>query len=245
MSGHSKWATIKRQKGANDMRRALIFTKLASAISIAVRQGGGVTDPDGNFRLRLAIESARGANMPKENIERAIERAAGKQDSDLEEVVYEGCGPGGFSVIVEAFTDKKQRTVAEVKNAFDKNGGSMGAQGCVMYQFEKKGLIVVEKGDKSIDDVFMIAADSGADDVEEAQEEFLIYTKPEQMAAVRVVLLNSGLSIKLAEFMYKPTVLFSLSDKSSIERSLAFIEKMEDISDVQKVYVNFDIPDTI
>ena len=243
MSGHSKWATIKRQKGANDMKRALIFTKLASAISIAVSQGGGVADPDGNFRLRLAVEAARAANMPKENIERAIARAAGKQDSDLEEVVYEGFGPGGFSVIVEAFTDKKQRTVAEVKNAFDKNGGSMGAQGCVMYQFEKKGLIVVEKKGKLLEDVFMIAADSGADDVEEAGEEFLVYTKPEDLAKVRSVLLTGGLSLKAAEFMYKPTVLFPISDKSSVEKAIAFVEKMEDVSDVQKVYVNFDIPE--
>jgi YebC/PmpR family DNA-binding regulatory protein len=243
MSGHSKWATIKRQKGANDMKRALIFTKLASAISIAVRAGGGVADPEGNFRLRLAVEAARAANMPKENIERAITRAASRQDSNLEEVVYEGFGPGGFSVIVEAFTDKKQRTVAEVKNAFDKNGGSMGSQGSVMYQFEKKGLIVVEKGDKSLDDVFMIAADSGADDVGEEGDEFLVYTKPEDLAKVRSALLTGGLSIKTAELMYEPTVLSQLPDKQGMEKALAFIEKIEDVSDVQKVYVNFDIPE--
>lgn len=243
MSGHSKWATIKRQKGANDQKRAQVFTKLASAISIAVKQGGGVLDPDGNFRLRLAVEAARAANMPKENIERAIARSAGKQDSNLEEVVYEGFGPGGFSVIVEAFTDKKQRTVAEVKNAFDKNGGSMGAQGCVMYQFEKKGLIVVEKQGKSLDEVFMIAADAGADDVAEEGEEFWVYTKPEDLAKVRTALLASGLSLKTAEFMYKPTVLFPISDKDAVEKAFSFIEKLEDVGDVQNVYVNLDVPE--
>ncbi len=241
MSGHSKWATIKRQKGANDMKRALIFTKLASAISIAVKQGGGVADPDGNFRLRLAIEAARAANMPKDNIERAVARAVGKQDSNLEEVVYEGFGPGGFSVIVEAFTDKKHRTVAEVKNAFDKNGGSMGSQGCVMYQFEKKGLVVVERQDKSLDDIFMIVADSVADDVEEVGGEFLVYTKPDNLANLRSYLLTHGFSIKTAELMYKPTVLFPLSDKLSAEKAIAFLEKIEDVSDVQRVYSNFDI----
>src|SRR5664279_1489145 len=145
MSGHSKWKTIKRQKGANDQKRGQIFTKLSNAISIAVREGGGVADPESNFRLRLAIEAARSANMPKENIERAIERAANKQGSGLEEAVYEGFGPGGFSVIVEAFTDNKQRTVAEVKNIFNKNGGNIGSQGSVMYQFDKKGMVMVDK----------------------------------------------------------------------------------------------------
>ena len=222
------------------MKRAQIFTKLTSAITIAVKQGGGVADTEGNFRLRLAVESARAANMPKENIERAIARAAGKQDSNLEEVVYEGFGPGGFSVIVEAFTDKKQRTVAEVKNAFDKNGGSMGSQGCVMYQFEKKGLIVVERQDKSLDDVFMIAADSGADDVEDEGREFLIFTKPENLAKVRSSLLSGGFLLKTAELIYKPTVFSPLSDKSSLEKALAFLEKLEEVSDVQRVYANFD-----
>src|SRR5436190_1731716 len=145
MSGHSKWATIKRQKGANDIKRGQLFTKLSKAITIAVRQGGGVGDPDSNFRLRLAVEAARTANMPKENIERAIARASGKQDNDLEEGLYEGFGPGGFSVIVESLSDNKQRTVSEVKNVFEKNGGNIGSQGSVQYQFDKKGMITVDK----------------------------------------------------------------------------------------------------
>ena len=177
MSGHSKWATIKRQKGANDVKRGQLFTKLSKAVAIAVVQGGGVADPESNFRLRLAVEAARAANMPKENIERAIQRASAKQDAHLEEIMYEGFGPGGFSVIVETFTDNKQRTVSEVKNIFNKNGGNMGAQGSVIYQFEKKGALTVEKSGKSLDEIFKLAAEAGAEDVEVADSEVLVYTK--------------------------------------------------------------------
>jgi YebC/PmpR family DNA-binding regulatory protein len=245
MSGHSKWATIKRQKGANDKKRGALFTKLSNAITVAVRQGGGVGDPESNFRLRLAVEAARTANMPKENIERAIERAAGKQANNLEEAVYEGFGPGGFSVIVEAFTDNKQRTVAEVKNVFSKNGGSLGAQGSVMYQFEQKGSIVVGKHGKSLDDVFLIAADAGAEDVEDSDDAVIIYTKPEDLAKVRSALLAAGLEITSAELLFKPTILTPISAKEDAERALAFLEKLEDLDDVQRVFANFDIPDDI
>lgn len=245
MSGHSKWATIKRQKGVKDIKRGQLFTKLSKAITVAVRQGGFVSDPEGNFRLRLAIEAARAANMPKENIERAITRAASKQEVALEEVVYEGFGPGGFSVIVEAFTDNKQRTVAEVKNVFEKNGGTMGTQGSVMYQFERKGLITVAKGGKSFDEVFLIAVDSGAEDVEEAGDEVLIYTKLEDLARVRSFLKGKGITIQNAELIYKPIVLSPIADKMASEKAIAFVEKLEDLSDVQKVYANFDIPDAI
>lgn len=245
MSGHSKWATIKRQKGVKDVKRGQVFTKLSNAITVAVRQGGNVADPEGNFKLRLAVEAARAANMPKENIERAIERAAGKQEANLEEVVYEGFGPGGFSVIVEGFTDNKQRTVAELKNVFEKNGGTMGAQGSVMYQFEHKGLITVEKGGKLFDDIFLVAVDAGAEDVEESGEEALIYTKPEDLAKIRSFLAEKGISIKNAELIYKPTVLFPISDKNTADKAIAFLEKLEDLDDVQKVFANFDIPDSV
>ncbi len=239
MSGHSKWSTIKRQKGVNDAKRGLIFTKFSNAITVAVRQGGHVTDPEGNFRLRLAIEAARSANVPKENIERAIARAVGKQESDLVEVVYEGFGPGGFSVIVEAYTDNIQRTVAEVKNIFAKNGGNMGPQGSVMYQFERKGMLVAEKGDRSLDDIFLLVADSGAEDVEE-EEEIFIYTRPEDMMKIRSFLAGQGIKILSAELIYKPMNLFNISDKSDLASAIAFLEKMEDLSDVQKVFANFD-----
>jgi YebC/PmpR family DNA-binding regulatory protein len=245
MSGHSKWATIKRAKGANDAKRGQLFTKLSKTITLAVQQGGGIADPDSNFHLRLAIETARSANMPKENIERAITRASGKQGVQLEEAVYEGFGPGGFSVVVEALTDNILRTVSEVKMTFNKNGGNMGAQGSVMYQFEKKGIITVAKNGKSLDDIFMIAADNGADDIEDADTEVLLYTKPEDVAKVRDVLNEQGLTIKSAELTLRPIVNSSITDSVAAEKALAFVEKLEDLDDVQKVYANFDIPDEL
>ncbi|MGI8420621.1 MAG: YebC/PmpR family DNA-binding transcriptional regulator [Candidatus Levyibacteriota bacterium] len=245
MSGHSKWATIKRQKGANDTKRGQLFTKLSKTITLAVQQGGGIVDPDSNFRLRLAIESARGANMPKENIERAIVRASGKQGVQLEEAIYEGFGPGGFSVVVEALTDNILRTVSEVKMTFNKNGGNMGAQGSVMYQFEKKGVITLEKKGKSLDDIFVIVVDNGADDIEDADTEVLLYTKPEDVAKVRDALNEQGLSVKTSELTLRPIVNSVIDDKVAAEKALGFIEKLEDLDDVQKVYANFDIPDEL
>jgi YebC/PmpR family DNA-binding regulatory protein len=245
MSGHSKWATIKRQKGANDIKRGQLFTKLSKAITIAVQQGGGVADPESNFRLRLAVEAARNANMPKENIERAIQRAAGKQDANVEEGIYEGFGPGGFSVIVETVTDNRQRTIAEVKSTFDKNGGNIGAQGSVLYQFEKKGIITVAKDGKTLDDVFLIAADSQAEDVEEIDDEFFIYTKPEDLAKARIALAEQGLTIKTAELVWQPSTTTPITDKATAEKALQFVERLDSLDDVQKVYANFDIPDTL
>jgi len=245
MSGHSKWATIKRQKGANDAKRGQLFTKLSKAITITVRQGGGVADPDSNFRLRLAVEAARAANMPKDNIDRAIQRASGKQAETLEEAVYEGFGPGGFSVVVETFTDNKLRTVSEVKNVFNKNGGNMGAQGSVMYQFEKKGVITVEKAGKSLDDIFLIAADSGIDDIEDADENVLLYTKPDDVTKIKDELSKNGLTVNTFELIFKPIVLNGISDKVSAERALSFIDKLESLDDVQRVSANFDIPDEL
>ncbi len=245
MSGHSKWKTIKRQKGVKDAKRGAIFTKHSNAITVAVKQGGNIADPEGNFKLRLAIEAARADNMPKENIDRAITKAAGKEGVNLEEAVYEGFGPGGFSVVVEAFTDNKQRTVAEVKNTFEKNGGTMGAQGSVMYQFERKGVITIAKKEKSSDDIFTIAVDSGAEDVEEAGDEALIYSKPEDLAKVRSYLAGKGITIQNAELVYNPIVLFPITDKIIAEKAVAFLEKLEELEDVQKVFANFDIPDAI
>jgi YebC/PmpR family DNA-binding regulatory protein len=245
MSGHSKWSTIKRQKGLKDAKRGAVFTKLSKAISIAVRQGGGVTDPDGNFRLRLAIEAARSANMPKENIDRAIQKANSKLEADLEEATYEGFGPGGFSVIVETVTDNKIRTVSEVKNIFNKNGGNMGAQGSVMYQFEKKGVVTVDKNSKSLDDIFLVAVDSGAEDIEDADTEVLIYTQPEDVAKARDGLSSQGLTVKTIEHILRPIVINTITDRAQAERAMDFLEKLESLDDVQKVYANFDIPDEL
>jgi YebC/PmpR family DNA-binding regulatory protein len=245
MSGHSKWSTIKRQKGANDAKRGQIFTKLSKAITIAVQQGAGVTDPNSNFKLRLAIEGARAANMPKDNIDRAIQKAIGKQAENLTEVTYEGFGPGGFSVVVEGLTNNILRTVGEVKSIFSKSGGNMGAQGSVMYQFERKGIVTVAKNDKSLDDIFLLAADDGAEDIEDAQEEVFIYTKPEDVAKVRDALSGHGITVKTAELIYRPIVISEIGDKEMAARALAFVEKLEDNEDVQKVYANFDIPDEV
>ncbi len=252
MSGHSKWSTIKRQKGANDAKRAQLFTKLSKGITLAVQQGGGVGDPDSNFKLRLAVESARAANMPKDNIERAIARASGKQEANLEEAKYEGFGPGGFSVIVETLTDNNQRTVAEVKNAFNKNGGNLGNEGSVLYQFERRGVITVSKDPSagsgqghSLDDVFLLAADSGAEDVEDADDHVLVYTKPEDLAKARDGLSSQGLTISEAELIWRPVVITEITDKESAEKALNFVDKLESLDDVQKVYVNFDIPDEL
>jgi YebC/PmpR family DNA-binding regulatory protein len=245
MSGHSKWSTIKRQKGLKDAKRGAVFTKLSKAISIAIRQGGGVTDPNGNFRLRLAIEAARGANMPKENIDRAIQKANSKAEAVLEEATYEGFGPGGYSVIVETVTDNKLRTVSEVKNIFNKNGGSMGAQGSVMYQFEKKGVVTLDKNGKTLDDIFMLAVDSGAEDIEDADTEVMVYTKPEELGKVRDGLALQGLEAKAIELLLRPVVLSPIQDKAAAEKALDFLDKLESLDDVQKVYANFDIPDEL
>ncbi len=245
MSGHSKWSTIKRQKGAADAKRGQLFTKLSKAITIAVGQGGGVTDPNSNPRLRLAVDTARSANMPKDNIDRAIQRAAGKQVNEMEEVVYEGFGPGGFSIIIEAITDNKMRTTPEVKNRIEKLGGRVGTQGSVSYQFAQKGLVSIDKNGHTLDDIFLMSADAGADDIEEAGEEILIYTKPDDLAKVRDSLLQQGLIVKNAEFIRKPLTLVEISDQETAEKAISFIEKLEELDDIQKIYANFDIPDEI
>lgn len=245
MSGHSKWATIKRAKGANDAKRGQLFTKLSKAITLAVSTGGGSADPDMNFKLRLAVEAARAANMPKDNIDRAIQRASGKDQANLEEGMYEGFGPGGFSVIVETLSDNKTRTVAEVKNIFNKNGGSMGNEGSVVYQFEKKGSITVTKDGKTLDDIFLMAADSGAEDVEDAGEEVIVYTQSEDLAKTRSSLIEQGLNVTNAELLWKPVVVSQVTDKDAAEKAMNFLDKLESLDDVQKVYANVDIPDEL
>lgn len=245
MSGHSKWSTIKRQKGANDAKRGQLFTKLSMAITLAVKEGGGVSDPNGNPRLRLAVDAARAANMPKDNIDRAIQRAVGKQGSEVTEVVYEGFGPGGFSVIVEAVTDNKQRTTPIVKNAFEKNGGTIGNPGSVAYQFEQKGQVTVTKNSHSLDDIYLLAADSGAEDVEDAGAEVLIYTSTQDLGKVRDSLSAQGIAIIGAELIRKPTVMTEVADPDMAKKVLTFMERIEELDDVQKVYANFDMPDDL
>lgn len=237
MSGHSKWATIKRQKGANDAKRGALFTKLSKAITIAVGAGGGVADPAQNFRLRLAVEAARAGNMPKENIERAIEKGAGKNGAVLEEVLYEGFGPGGVGIIVEAATDNKNRTTSEVANAFNKNGGNMGAMGSVNYQFKKMGQLLVEKAGKSFDELFLEAADAGAEDVEESEAMAYVYTQPGELAKVRDNLSQKGIAVREMEIVWQPTITVAV-DSETEEKIMNLLEKLEDLDDVQKTYSN-------
>jgi YebC/PmpR family DNA-binding regulatory protein len=240
MSGHSKWSTIKRQKGATDAKRGAAFTKIANAITIAVKQGGGIGDPEQNPRLRLAVETARGANMPKDNIERAIARATSKGAGELSEVTYEGFAPGGVSVLVEAVTDNTNRTTSEIKSLFNKAGASFGQPGSVAYQFEQSGEISLLKNGKSIDDIFMVAAELGAEDVEDRGERAGVYTSVSNLSQVKSGLESQGYRIESAEISRKPKTTIPL-EEGSREKVLDFLSSLEDLDDVQKVYSNIEI----
>lgn len=238
MSGHSKWSQIKRQKGVSDVKRGQTFTKLSNAITLAVKQGGGVVDPNQNFKLRLIIEKARGVNMPKENIERAIKRASGKEANEVSEVLYEGFGPEGAAIIVEAVTDNKLRTTSEVKNIIDKSGGVFGKQGSVSYQFEKVGQISISDfSGKSMDEIFLDAADSGAEDIMQEENRVIVFTKTEDLAKVRDQLLAKNIVIEEASLVWKPTIYKEVSEEDA-EKIAAFIDKLDSLDDVQKVYTN-------
>lgn len=238
MSGHSKWATIKRQKGNNDAKKGVLFTKLSNAITIAVKQGGGISDPDQNFRLRLIIDTARTANMPKENIQRAIDRASGKEGKIFDEVVYEGFGPGGVAIIVEAATDNKNRTTPEVKSTFEKNGGTLGQIGSVAYQFQLIGRITLSKEKKTIDEIFMESADWGADDIEEGESEIYIYAQSGSIGKLRDIFLQNGYEIFATELIRKPTTVIDIQEEETVRKLTTLLGKIEDLEDVQKVYTN-------
>lgn len=240
MSGHSKWDTIKRQKGANDAKRGQLFTKLANAITIAVKQGGGNTDPAFNATLRFAIDKAKGANMPKDSIERAVVKGSGGAGGvELFEVLYEGFAHGGVGLLVEAVTDKKQRTVAEVKNVIEKNGGTMAGQGAVSYLFQKSGEIIVSKSGKSSDDILSVALDNNIADIEEEEEVAILYCEPQALSTVRAAIESSGLSVVEASLVYKPVSKMKVSSEIE-EKVVQLIEKIEELDDVQKVYTNLE-----
>lgn len=240
MSGHSKWATIKRQKGVNDAKRGQLFTKLANAITIAVRQGGGNTDPEFNATLRLAIDKAKAANMPRDNIERSIKKGAGSGGGiTLEEAVYEGFAPGGVGIIIEAVTDKKQRTVAEVKSILEKNGGNLANQGAVSYQFEHVGEIVVSLNGKNPDDLLNVALENGANDFELDDEVGYIYTDATAVAKVKEAVEKAEFFVEEAGLVYKPKNTFAVASDVQ-EKLISLIEKIEDLDDVQKVYTNLE-----
>lgn len=237
MSGHSKWATIKRQKGAADAKRGQLFTKLSNAITIAVKQGGGTTDSNSNFKLRLAIDQARGSNMPKENIERAINRAKGGEGASVEELLYEGFAPGGVAVIIQAVTDNKQRTVSEIKNIFEKNGGRLGSQGSVAYLFTKKGEIVVMKNGKTSEDLLNMGIEAGAEDMGEGDKQVYYYVDPADLGSAKNHLEEMGLSIENAWIGYIPLTCIT-SPQETREKVESLVEKLEELDDVQEVYTN-------
>jgi len=246
MSGHSKWSTIKRQKGANDAKRGALFTKVSREISVAARQGGA--DLDSNYRLRLAVEKARRPpiNMPADNIKRAIERATGSGDAEqFEEIVYEGYGPGGVAILVEAQTDNRNRTAADVRSIFTKAGGQLAGSGAVAWQFEPRGLIAVPRTGVDADEVALAAIDAGAADVDTDDAETIeIYTEPADLEAVRRALESTGVAVDSAEstMVAKQTVEL---DAAKARQALRLVELLEDLDDVSRVTANFDIPEEI
>jgi YebC/PmpR family DNA-binding regulatory protein len=243
MSGHSKWAQIKRQKGVADVRRGALFTKLSREITIAARQGGG--DPDMNFRLRLAVQKARENNMPADNIKRAIDRATGGGDGGtIEEITYEAYGPHGVAILIEAMTDNRNRTVAEVRSTLTRAGGSLGESGSVGWQFENRGLILVNAEGKDSDEIELAAIDAGAQDVQAGDGAVEIATDPADLESVRKALLDAGYEITSAELAMQPKASISLEpeDAGSV---LRLLDKLEDLDDVQRVYSNADFPEEV
>lgn len=244
MSGHSKWSTIKRKKGAIDAKRGKIFTKLIKEITVAARMGGG--DPDANPRLRTAVLAAKTENMPKDNIERAIKKGTGDLDgASYEEILYEGYGPGGVAVLVETMTDNKNRTVADVRHFFSKSGGNLGESGCVAWMFEKKGVVVVEKETISEEDLLELALEAGAEDVIEEDATFQVVSAPEDFNELVENLDNADLAYVEASVQMMPKNTVDVSEESTARSLLKLLENLDDHDDVQKVHANFDIPDEL
>jgi len=242
MSGHSKWSTIKRKKGAADAKRGKIFTKLIREIATAARLGGG--EIESNPRLRLIVDKAKAANMPKDNIARAIAKGAGGGDDaeTYEECVYEGYGPGGVAILIEALTDNRNRTAGEVRHALSKHGGNLGSTGCVAYLFEKRGLISVTREGANLDRLMEVALDAGAEDVEEGADSIDVSTSPADFEGVRSALAEAGFAIAAAEVALEPSTTVSVSGKEA-EQMLKLSDALEDLDDVQQVYANADIAD--
>jgi YebC/PmpR family DNA-binding regulatory protein len=240
MSGHSKWSQIKRQKGVADARRGQLFTKLSRELMVAVRQGG--SSPETNVRLRLAIQKARDDNMPLESIERAIKRGAGgTEGANLIEATYEGYGPGGAAILLEALTDNRNRTIAEIRNVFSRGGGSLGESGCVTWLFEPKGVITVEAGDT--EELALYVIDAGAEDVKIIDGALEIHTKPEDLEVLRKALEEKNLAIVSAEVLMAPKSVVMLEEKAALQ-TLRLLDKLEEFDEVQRVFTNADFPDT-
>ena len=244
MSGHSKWSTIKRKKGAIDAKRGKIFTRLIKEITVAARSGGG--DPEGNPRLRSAISTAKAENMPKDNIARAIKKGTGEIAGEVyDEIMYEGYGPGGVAILVECLTDNRNRTVADVRHYFAKSNGNLGESGCVAYMFDKKGLILVDKTTITEDELMDKALEAGAEDVVEEESEFQIVTAPEDFDDVRNALEEGGVSFLDASVSMIPQNTVEVVDEKIARSLMKLMESLEDHDDVQNVYANFDIDDDL
>lgn len=243
MSGHSKWANIKHRKAAEDARRGKLFTKLAREITVAARDGGG--DPEYNFALRLAIDRARAANMPGDTIERAIKRGTGELEGGrFEEAIYEAYGPNGIALLIKVVTDNRNRTVAEMRRIFNRQGGSLGESGSVMWQFDRKGRIVVETDGTDPEEMTLLAIDAGAEDFEIDGDLLSIYTAPTDLEVVKHRLESGGAHIADAELTMVPKTMLELDAEQTL-KTLRLLEALEDLDDVQEVYTNLDIPDEV
>ena len=245
MSGHSKWSKVKRFKGAIDAKRGQIFSKLSKEISIAAKSGGG--DPDGNARLRSAIQTARAQSMPNDNIERAIKRGTGEgsEAQHFDEIVYEGYAPGGVAVIVEAATDNRNRTAAEIRSIFSKNHGNLASSGSVSYMFHKKGQIAVPRAAIPEDKLFELALEAGAEDLTTEEDQYLITTPHDQLYAVAEALRNAGVTTGGQKFTFIPDTTVPVADETVALQVLRLCDSLEDDDDVQNVYSNLDIPDEL
>ena len=245
MSGHSKWSTIKHKKGAADAKRGKLFSKLSRAIIVAAKEGG--SDPSANLALANAIEKARSYSMPKDNIERAIARGSGA-DSDagqFETVIYEGYGPDGVAVLVEALTDNRNRTASEVRHLFSKHGGNLGTTGAVAWQFERRGVVLVDASGVDEDELMLAAAEGGADDIELDESTLQVTSAPESLSSVREAIESAGFAVQSAELSMVPKTTVEVSDESAAKRVMKLIDALEDNDDVQEVYANFDIPEQV
>jgi YebC/PmpR family DNA-binding regulatory protein len=245
MSGHSKWSSIKHKKGAADKKRGQLFSKLSRALIVAAREGG--PDPAANLALANAIEKARSYSMPKDNIDRAIARGSGADaDADsFEQVVYEGYGPNGVAVIVEAVTDNRNRTAADVRAAFAKHDGNLGGSGAVAWLFERRGVILVDADRFDEDELTLAAAEGGAEDVEQDGSSFRVTSAPEDLTAVREAIEAAGMEVDSSELTMIPKTTVSLDDESAAKKTLRLIDTLEENDDVQEVYANFDIPERV
>lgn len=241
MSGHSKWSTIKRKKGALDIKKGKIFTNIIHEIITSTRIGG--KDVSSNPRLRLAVDEAKAANMPKDNIQRAIKKGAGELEGEAyEEIIYEGYGPAGVALLIDTLTDNKNRTVSEVRHALSRHGGSLGEPGCVLWMFDKKGVIGFDADVYSEDKVMEIALDVGAEDIKTEEDEVLVYTDVKDMESVKTAFVSKGLKEKFFELSYVPQTNIEIRGKEA-DRMIKLMDALEEIEGIQNIYANFDMPD--